>query len=201
VSPISFLTGTQAELLFSMPAAGAAVSGTVTTGTAALVTPVGGATAPAYFLPAYFFSDSYGTGKSILIQGGGTLANGATTETLQLGLYLDTAVGTPGTVLCRTGAFSPFGASTAQTGAFMFEVLITAASVGTAGVLNAVGRVFTGQAGTTGTAGGSVFLMGSSSEPTINNATGYYVELYASFGATTTSQTVTLTNMLVWGLN
>jgi hypothetical protein len=201
VIPISFLTGTQAELLFSMPANGAAVSGTVTTGTAALITPIGGATTPAFFLPAYFFGDTYGVGKSILIQGGGTLANGATTETLQLGIYIDTTIGTPGTALCRTGAFSPFGASTAQTGAFFFEALITATSVGTAATLNAVGRVFTGQAGTTGTAAGSVFLMGSGTQPTFNNSSGYFIELYASFGATTTSQTVTLTNMLVWGLN
>lgn len=198
---MSFLTGTQSELLFSMPANGPAVSGTVTTGTAALITPLAGATSPAYFLPAYFFADTYGVGKSILIQGGGTLANGATTETLKLGLYLDTAVGTPGTALCSTGAFSPFGASTSQTGAFFFEAILTATSVGTAGTLNAVGRVFTGQAGTTGTVAGSVFLMGSATQPTFNNSTGYFIELYASFGATTTSQTITLTNMLVWGLN
>lgn len=201
---MSFLTGTQSELLYCLPVTGASNTGTnsTTSGGGGLISLTGGATTPAYFLPAYFFQDTYGVGKSLLIQGGGILLNGAATQTTRFALYADTTIGTQGTLLCATGAFSPFGAATSQTGAFMFEVLLTCTSVGTAGTLNAIGRLFTGQSGNTATATtGVTMLMNAASQPTFNNSTGYFLEMYANFGATTTTQAVTLTNMLVWGLN
>jgi hypothetical protein len=199
---MSFLTGTQCELLYCLPITGASNTGTNSTSSGALISLTGGASSPAFFLPAYFFSDTYGIGKSLLIQGGGILLGGPATQTTRFALYADTAVGTQGTLLCATGAFSPFGTTVSQTGAFMFEVLLTCTSVGTAGVLNTVGRLFTGQAGNTATAAtGVTMLMNAASQPTFNNATGYFIELYANFGATTTTQAVTLTNLLVWGLN
>ncbi len=202
---MSFVTGTQCELLYSMPANGASVTGTTSTGgTQQLISQVNGATTPAYFLPAYFFPDTYGAGKSILIQGGGVLLNGATTETLRLSVYLETTVGTQsgGILLASTGAFSPFGTSVSQTGSFMFELLCTGQSVGTGGTIACIGRVFTGQSGSTATVSSpAVILMGQSSQPTFSNSTGYFIDVYANFGGTTTTQAITLTNMLVWGLN
>src|SRR6185437_13747640 len=202
---MSFLTGTQAELLYAMPATGASLTGTVSTGgTAQLLSAPGGATTPAYFLPAYFFQDSYCVGKSLLIQGGGTLLGGPATQNVRFALYLDTAIGTTGTLLCSTGLFPPFGSTVSLTGAFYFEALLTCTAVGTTGTLNTVGRLTTSQANnptTTQNTGGASILMQAATQPTFNNSTGYFIELYAYFGATTTTQAATLTNLYVWGLN
>lgn len=197
---MSFLTGTQAELLYAMPSSGSAITGTVTTGTAALLSGGSTATLPAYQIPAYFWGNTYGVAKSMLIQGGGTFATGATTQTGKLAIYLDTAIGTPGTLLVSTGAFNPT-ASVAQ-GTFMFEVLVTATAVGTSGTLNAIGRLFWGNsASNAGTVAGAVYLMGTAGTVAYSNATAYFPEVYFSWGATTTTETITLTNLILWGLN
>ena len=75
---MSFLTGTQTELLYAMPASGSAV-------TAAVITVMSGSTAanPAYALPANFFSSQTGTtpGKSLLLKGGGSWATATAART------------------------------------------------------------------------------------------------------------------------
>jgi len=185
-----------------MPVTGASVTGTVSTASTNILSPVSGATTAPYLLPAYFFPDTYGVGKSILIQGGGTLVGGPATQSLRFSFWLDTSVNVQGTLLCATGLFSPFGTTVSQTGSFMFEILCTCTAVGTAGTLNAIGRLFTGQSGNTATAAtGVTMLMSSSTQPVFSNGSAYYLEAFCNFGATTTTQAATLTNMLVWGLN
>lgn len=200
---MSFLTGTQCELLYAMPATGGVATGTVSTGSAGqLLSPSAGATLAPYQLPAYFFATTGARGTSILIQGGGTLLNGATTQTMRFALYLDTAIGVQATLLCATGLFSPFGSTASQTGAFTFEVLCTCTNTGTAGTLNTIGRFECGPAGNTATNTASVaVLMSSSTQPVFDNSKAYFIEPYAHFGATTTTQAATLTNFMVWGLN
>lgn len=206
---MSFVTGTQAELLYAMPQTGASVTNTVSTASTGVLTPTAGATFAPFLLSPYFFPSSQARGTSILIQGGGTLLNGPATQTLRFGLYMNTTInvqatgGTTGSLLCATGAFSPFGANASLTGAFMFEALASCTAAGTAGTLNTVGRFTCGQAGNTGTlvAASTTVLMGSATQPTFDNSKAYYIEAYANFGATTTVQAVTLTNFLVWGLN
>jgi hypothetical protein len=199
---MSFYTGTQAELLYCMPATGASVTSTVSTASTAVLTPAAAAATQPFQLPSYFFPNTGGIGKSVMIQGGGVLLNGPATQTARFALYLDTAINVQGTLLCATGAFSPFGTTVSQTGAFFFHVLITATSIGTTCTLNTVGKMDIGQAGNTATnTTTATMLMNSSTQPTINNATAYYIEMFANFGATTTTQAVTLTNFYVWGLN
>jgi hypothetical protein len=202
---MSFITGTQAELLYSMPVTGQSITGTVSAGsTSQLLTPVGGASTPAYQLPAYFFPPTYGTGKSLLVQGGGTLLTGPATQNLSFVLGADTTIGTLGITLCRTGLFTPFGSTVTQTGAFTFEVLLTCTAVGTTTTLNTIGILNTGVANnptTTQATTGLSMMMQSATQPSINNATAYFIEMFAYWGATTTTQAVTLTNMTVWGLN
>jgi hypothetical protein len=201
---MSFLTGTQAELLYAMPATGGSVTGTVSTASTNILTPTMGATLAPYQLPAYFFSNSGARGTSLLIQGGGTLLNGATTQTMRFALYYNqTTQGVQGTLLAATGLFSPFGTTVSQTGTFMFEVLCTATNTGTAGTLNTIGRLAIGPGGAnTGTNVGNVtMLMNNSTQPVFDNSKPAFIEAYAHFGATTTTQAATLTNFLVWGLN
>lgn len=197
---MSFVTGTQAELLYSMPVTGASVTGTVSTASTNILSPASGATTAPYLLPAYFFPDTYGIGKSILIQGGGVLLNGPATTTVRFSFWLNTSVNVQGTLLAATGLISPFGTTVSQTGTFTFEILCTCTAVGTAGTLNTIGLLHMGQSGNTATVTTALdVLMGSPTQPVFNNGSAYYIEAYCNFGATTTTQAATLTNMLVWG--
>jgi hypothetical protein len=209
---VSFYTGTQTELLYAMPASGAAV-------TAAVATVMSGTTAanPAYALPLGFFSQQSGSGagKSLLIKGGGSWATPTATRTtnFQVGLNSTAGTGTIALPFGKTGTLTT--AITTATAAWEFEVLVTCTSPGfgaTAAALNAVGWVeygiannaVTGAFGTQSFAGGnpSRFLIGTPQTaiapvPT----TQYYVECSNTWDATTNAPTITLTNFMIFGLN
>ncbi len=93
---MSFYTGTQSELLYSMPA-----SATAVTAAAATVMSGTSTTNPAYQLPAYFFPNNGGIGKSLLLKGGGvfTIGTTAVTDIFQVGFNTTAGTGTP--VLAR----------------------------------------------------------------------------------------------------
>jgi len=206
---MSFFTGTQCELLYSMPASGSAV-------TAAASTVMSGSTAanPAYALPANFFSPQTGTtpGKALLIKGGGSWATPTAARTTNFQIALDTTAGTlSAIVLGKTGTLTTV--ITTATGAFDFElqVTMTAQGVGaTAGTLNTVGWVefgiannaATGTFGTYGANNASRFMIGApQTAVTFNTLTSYYVECFNQWDATTNSPTITLTNYTIYGLN
>jgi hypothetical protein len=45
-------------------------------------------------------------------------------------------------------------------------------------------------------------MLGAPQTPvSLSNASPYFIDVYAAFSATTTSQTITMTNFLIWGLN
>src|SRR5690348_14879461 len=136
---MSFYTGTQTELLYSMPA-----SATAVTAAAQTVMSASSTTNPAYQLPAYFFPNTYGVGKSLLLKGGGVFTIGGTAVTDVFQVAIDTTAGTLGTVVAKTGAFTTLINWTSA--AFMFEVLLTATGVGSAGTINAVGQITLGAA-------------------------------------------------------
>jgi len=205
---MSFLTGTQAELLYSMPASGSAV-------TAAAITVMSGSTAanPAYALPANFFASQGGTtpGKALLLKGGGSWATATAARTTVFTAGLDTTAGTLGITLAKTGTLTTVVQATAA--AFDFEVLVTMTAQGvgaTAGTLNAVGWVEYGvannaAAGTFGTYSSnnaSRFMIGTpQTAVTFNPTTSYYLEVFNTWDATTNAPTTTLTNFYVFGLN
>jgi len=211
---MSFYTGTQAELLYAMPASGAAT-------TAAAATIISGTTAanPAYALPANYFSPQSGTtpGKSLLIKGGGwfTIGGTAVTDVFQVGLNTAAGTGTPAIVLAKTGAFTTLINWT--TAAFTFEVMatMTAQGVGaTAGSLNTVGELKLGAAnnvavptlGTFGTSttaslASTIMLGAPQTAVTFNTLTSYYVEVSNTWNVTTGAPSITLTNYYIFGLN
>ena len=211
---MSFTTGTQAELLYAMPASGAAT-------TAAAATIISGTTAanPPYLLPAGFFAIAGGTnpGKSLLIKGGGwfTVGSTAVTDVIQVGLNTTAGTGTPAIVLAKTGAFTTLINWT--TAAFDFEVMVTATALGAAaggGSFNCCGSVSLGAAnnadaptlgtmGTTTTASlASKIMMGAPNTPlAFTTTTAYYVEVSNTWSATTGAPSITLTNFYVFGLN
>ena len=205
---MSFLTGTQAELLYAMPASGSAV-------TAAAITVMSGSTAanPAYALPSNFFSPQTGTtpGKSLLLKGGGSWATATAARTTAFTVGLDTTAGTLGITLAKTGTLTTVVQATAA--AFDFEVLVTMTAQGvgaTAGTLNAVGWVeygvannaATGTFGTYSSNNASRFMIGTpQTAVTFNTLTSYYLEVFNTWDATTNAPTTTLTNFLIFGLN
>jgi hypothetical protein len=205
---MSFYTGTQCELLYSMPASGSAV-------TAAAITVMSGSTAanPAYALPANFFSTQGGTGpgKALLLKGAGSWATATAARTTVFTVGLDTTAGTLGITLAKTGTLTTVVQATAA--AFDFEVLITCTAQGvgaTAGTLNAVGWVeygvannaATGTFGTYSSNNASRFMIGTpQTAVTFNTLTSYYLEVFNTWDATTNAPTTTLTNFYVFGLN
>lgn len=200
---MSFFSDSPAELLYAMPAVGGAVTGTVTTGTAALLSPAG-VSVQAAELPHNYFSK---VGKSILIEGCGIYTLGTTIPTLKLAVYLDTAVGTPTTLLAGTGAFT--ADTTSRTAMqFYFRVIATATALGSSGTLQAFGLLNWGMnAGLTTTvvAPAITYAMGAGTTTPVSFATNattpIYIEPYASWSTSSTGPSITMTNMLVWGLN
>jgi hypothetical protein len=206
---MSYLTGTQAELLYSMPASGTAV-------TAAAATVMSGSTAanPAYLLDGGFFNKREGTGpgKALLLKGGGFWSTPTAARTTIFTAALDTTAGTlSAIVLGKTGIITSF--VTTATAAFDFELQITLTAQGvgaTAGTLNTVGWVeygiannaATGTMGTYGTNNASRFMIGApQTAVTFNTLTGYYVEVFNTWDAVTNAPSITLTNFSVYGLN
>lgn len=205
---MSFLTGTQCELLYAMPASGAAT-------TAAVATTMSGTTAanPPYALPANFFSPQGGTtpGKSLLIKGGGTWATPTATRTtnFKIGFNTTANTGTPAILLGGTGTLTTV--ITTATASFDFELLVTCTVQGvgaTAATLNTIGWVeygignnaATGTFGTYGANNASRFLIGIPTV-TFNTLTSYYIECSNTWDATTNAPTITLTNYMIFGLN
>lgn len=212
---MSFYTGTQCELLYAMPGSGSAVTGT--TATTQLLTQ-NSTTAPGlpYQLPANFFTQQSGggLGKSLLIKGGGWWSTGATSVTLTLSFVLDATAGTyaAGGLLGATGAFTT--AISITNGAWDFEYLVTCSALATGAhtVLNGVGHVNIGAANNAAVATFSSASIGTSNCGTImigapqtgtliTNSTAYFLDVFASWSTTTNSPTITMTNLLVFGLN
>jgi hypothetical protein len=125
---MSFYSGTQAEVLYSLPAP---ITNTAFTTQRVVSAPT--ATAPVATIPAGFFgSVPNGVGRALLIRGFGTLANQATAATLAPVLALDAAAGTllaAGTIFTLP-AITPTASTVVP---FNFEIYVTANVVGATG--------------------------------------------------------------------
>ena len=198
---MSFYADAPAELIYAMPSTGGAVTGTVTTGSAAGGPDLGLTAFPAE-LPHNYFSK---TGKSIMIEGGGFFVTGATAPTMKFGICVNTAVGiSTANIMCSTGAFTTIASVT--DGVFIFRVLITCTAVGSAGTLTAAGKLLWGSKTVTSTAGIPTYLMSPSASSTpftfiTNQTTPVYLEPFAYWSTTTQAPSVSMTNFFIWGLN
>ncbi len=206
---MSFVTGTQCELLYAMPASGVAV-------TAAAITVLSGTTNanPAYQLPANFFSQVSGSGpgKSLLIKGGGFYTVGTTAVTDVITVGLNSTRGTLGTTLAKSGAWTTvISQSNVE---FEFEVFVTLTVPGQGGgnnaSVNSMGHLLVGQAGdaanptlqTVGPQWATPIMIGAAqTAKTFDPTVGQYVEVHNTWSATTGAPTATLTNFYVFGLN
>ena len=211
---MSFYTGTQVELLYAMPGSGAAATGTTAT---AQNLALNSTTSPGlgFALPAGFFNMMSGTtlGKSLLIKGGGWFTTTSTSMTATLTFAFDATAGTyvSSGLLGATGAFTPTVSIT--NGAWDFEMLATATLLGTGAhvQLNAVGHVNWGPANNAAAAtfssagvsnAANTLMIGAPQTGTLLTAsTPYFLDVFASWSTTTGSPTITMTNLMIFGLN
>jgi hypothetical protein len=194
-----------------MPNVGAAVTGTVTSGTTAGGPMLGGGAAgvasliPPCEIPHGYFSK---TGKSILVDGLGVYSLGSSIPTIKIGLYLDSVVGTnTGTALATTGAFTADTTSRAAM-AFNFRVYVTCTATGVSGTLQSWGWLNWGMVPsltTTVAAPQITYYMGAGTTAPFafntSQSVPTYLEPMANWSTTSTGPSITLTQMFVWGLN
>ena len=207
---MSFITGTQVECLYAMPASGTAV-------TAAAATIMSGTTAanPPYGLPAGFFAQAPGNGpgKSLLIKGGGwyTVGTTAVTDIIKIGLNTTQNTASIAVTLGATGAWTTVASQSNVE--FEFELLVTCTAPGKAGTngsFNSCGRMLIGQASnaanptlqTVGAQWATPIMIGAPQtaaafDPTVTQ----YVEVSNQWSVTTGAPTATLTNFYVFGIN
>ncbi|SRR5258707_3299370 len=194
---MSFYTGTQAELLYSLP-----VAVTKNTYTAQAVMSALAASAPVAAIPAGFFgSVPNGVGRGVLLKAAGTIAT-TSAATFSLALGLDSAAGTPAnTVTCFT-TVAPTAAVTAQ---WDLEVWYTAQAVGLSGgtTVQVNGKY---QQSTVATGGAlqsaspwTAMFAGSLTGLLASNQ--YFVELLGTWSASAAGNTTTIQQMFLFGLN
>lgn len=193
---MSFYSGTQAELLYSLPAA-------VTKNTYTAQAPFSAvaASAPVATIPGGFFgSVPNGVGRALYLRAQGTIANTAA-ATFAVALGLDTTAGTIANSATVMAATAPVAAITAP---WNLEAWYTCQAVGTSGgmTLQVNGRWVMEGAASGGVAVSTALAVGFSASLTGLSATQqYFIELFGTWSASSASNTTTLQQMLLWGLN
>lgn len=193
---MSGITGTQAELLYSMPA-----PVTKNTYTTQAVISALAASAPVAKIPGGFFQENPNPlGRSLYLKALGSIAN-TSAATFSPAVALDTTAGTALNPVTIYSAIAPTASVTAQ---WEMEAWITCtafgesagmtlqvngswsqASVATGGALNDTGWGANFEGALTG----------------LTPATTYYVELFGTWTASASGNTTTVQQMFLWGLN
>jgi hypothetical protein len=191
---MSFLTGTQVETV----AVSTTIPSAYNTFTSAQYV---GAPTGAAFLPSNFWQASYGTSKSLLVKAYGVVSTTGTPN-LTLGITANTTQGTYNSsgILATTGAVAQ--ASSITNVEWDLECVLTCTATGASGTVLSMGRVNV----TTGTtAVQSIRLSSSSANPntaaTLSTQSAYFIELFATWSASSSSNSITPYSITVLGLN
>lgn len=191
---MSFTTGTQTECLAANPAVGSAYN-TSTTPTVISTAASGG------FVPANFVLPTYGVGKALLVKAYGVLST-TSAPNLTMEVLANTTQGTRNSsgILATTGAVAQ-GSSVTNI-PWDLEVLITVASVGASASWLGMGLFRTYTAATTVN---NFRCSSSAANPntglTLSTQSAYYIELAATWGTNSASNSITLYGYTVLGLN
>jgi hypothetical protein len=195
---VSFYTGTQAELLYTLPAAV-----TKNTYTTQAIFSAPAATAPVPTVPAGYFINppASGPGKALWLKAMGTIAT-TSAATFALGLGVDP---TPGTIANATALIAATAPTASVTAAFRFEAWITARAVaaGAGMTLQVDGQwEMDGATATAGAAVAAGLKNGFSASITgLNSTLAYSLELLGTWSASAAGNTTTLNQMFLLGLN
>ncbi len=191
---MSFYTGTQCELLYSLPAA--VTKNTYTTQAILSAT----SAASRAIVPGGFFSSvPNGVGRVLYLKAQGTVAT-TSAATLQMVLLWDPTPGTIGTTLATP--WPTLAPTAAVTCCWDLEAWITAQAVGGAGLtLQTNGRLWMSvvASGTLSTANQSIMF--NSNTTGLNSEAQAAIELAGTWSASAAGNTTTLQQMQLFGLN
>jgi hypothetical protein len=189
---MSFLTATQPELIYAGFTAGSAYNTSVA---ATCISPRGNTT-PLPYLPPGFFSAAYGQNRKLRIVARGTISNTATPTLILAAYFATTDTATPGTMVAATGtATTATGLSTAI---WEFDATITCGAPGPVPNLYAMGRL---EINPTTAVGGTYGVGASTAVTSLSTEAAYYVQIVATWGTSSASNTMTMYDTEVWGLN
>lgn len=193
---MSWTTGTQTECLGVNSAVGSALANS---SALTVINPASGVG----YCPANFWLPSYGISKSLLVKAYGVLSTTAT-PTLTMAIYGDTTQGTAaGTPLATTGAITTSSGVTNVP--WSVEVIISNVTTGASGTFLSDGMFTIYNAVTTATAWGGYRMSSSTANPntasTLSTQSAYYIELAATWGAASASNTIQVYSYAVVGLN
>ncbi len=190
---MSFLTGTQAELIFAGFTAGSADTGTGAT----VISPRGNTTGLPY-LPPGFFSNAYGWNRKLKIIARGIVSTAsATPGTLTLAVYFATSdTATPGTSVVASGAFTP--TTSLSSAIWVMDCSITCGAPGPVPNLYGMGQVAVNPAA----ASGLTYGMGSTTAVTgLSTETAYFIQVVANWSTAPSGDSITMYDSEIWGLN
>lgn len=194
---MSFYTGTQSELLYTLPAA---VTKNTYTTQAILSAPA--ATAPVAQIPGGYFMNppAFGPGKALYFKALGTIANTAA-ATFSPAFGVDP---TPGTIANATTIAAAVAPTAATTTVWNLEMWITARAVGQTGglTLQVDGRWAQEVTASAAAPAASALTTGFSVSITgLQGQLAYALELLGTWSASSASNTTTLNQAFLFGLN
>jgi len=191
---MSFVTGTQTEALSANSAVGSAYN---TSTTATVVSPATGAA----WIPANFVQPSYGSSKALLVKAYGVLST-TSTPNLTMEVLANTTQGTRNSsgILATTGTLAQGSGVTNVP--WELEVLITAATTGASASFLGMGMFKVYNSATTlNTARCSSSAANPNTGLTLSSQSAYYIEVAATWGTNSASNTLTVYGYTVLGLN
>jgi hypothetical protein len=196
---MSGLTGTQAELLYSLPAP--VTKNTYTT--QAVISALPG-TGPLARIPGgYFMENPNPIGRCLYLQAFGTMGN-ASAATFNPGVALDV---TPGTIVGSPSSASFYSPALATTSGITVQWQCQVWFTCTAFAETSMTLQMNGQWGQTTVASGGIGNASGISGQCASTITGlvaatpYYVELTGTWGTSSASNTTTIQQMFLFGLN
>lgn len=192
---MSFYTGTQSEVLYSMVTP---VTTTVSGTTQVLASAASGA--PRAIIPAQFFSYQ-NIGRTIYVVGRGTFTSSAATPTWKFDLGLDTTAGTNAnnTPLFPATAIS----SSLTTAGWQFDAYFVCSAISsTTTTLQVNGKIeFSTAAAGTATSAAYNANWFNTQLTTVNSEVQNFVELFVTWGTNTAGNSMILKQFIVMGLN
>lgn len=192
---MSFLTGTQAELLYSLPAS--VTKNTYTT--QAPISVPASSTLPHCVVPANYFSAvPSGIGRSLLLCARGTIAN-TSVATFNGALGWDTGQVSIANSIVYRATVAPTASITSL---WQLEVFYTCQQIGSAGLTLQVNGEYKESVVVSGSASaGSLTTLFQTSLTGLNAEASAFIDLWGTWSASSASNTTTVHQMQLFGLN
>jgi hypothetical protein len=195
---MSFLTGTNVEVI-----AASAVAATAQTTFTTLQCINNGSNVA--YLPIGFFNTN-SVSKTIKVVADGIFSTTAT-PTLQLGVAIDTTLGTASGNTFLTGAITTPSGVTAAWWHFDCELTVstftevTKSATGTTANIMGLGTLTLAASATSTTAAQGVYTLGSTSLVSVNAFSAQFVEIVAAWGTSSASNSITVERSTIYGCN